>query len=170
VIPYASLPSNQYAPYSVKLEGEALGANSSDPLSGSLGILPEHRSSAPTPALALSETSSEGGSVQETGSSVNRRSGLAKDEFTEGNSGELIDLEDRGVREVGLGGGEERVAVLVIAALVVVLDVPPVDRVTDGLGDGVISSMGIDVGIIGEPRAKGCMSYDEFFKVTIYQH
>jgi hypothetical protein len=74
----------------------------------------------------------------------------------------LVDLEDRGVREVGLGSGKERSAIGVIIALVVVLEVPPVDSVADRFGDGVVSAVWVTSTIIGEPGCDWSVSDNEF--------
>jgi hypothetical protein len=66
------------------------------------------------------------------------------------------------VREVALGSGQERGAVGVVGALVVVLEMPPVDAVADGLGDGVVRAVWVDGRVIGEPGSNRGVSDDEF--------
>lgn len=74
----------------------------------------------------------------------------------------MVDLEDRGVRVIGVGSGEEGRAVGVISSLIVVLDVPPVDSISDGLGNSVISPVGILLGVVREPRSYWGMGNDVF--------
>jgi hypothetical protein len=139
-----------------------LGANGRDQLSGGIRELPQHNTSVPSGIFALHEATGKGVSVQESGVGIRSSSGLAKDEFFEGNAGELVDLEDGGVREVGLGGGEEGCAVIVILTLVVELNVVPVDGVAYGLRNGVVGSLRVESGTVGEPGTERGMGDDEF--------
>jgi hypothetical protein len=63
--------------------------------------------------------------------------------------------------KVALGSGDEGRAIGVIRTLVVVLEVPPVDTVTNCLGNGVVCAMRVEVGIIGEPWSDRSVGDDE---------
>jgi hypothetical protein len=115
--------------------------------------------------MSLLKAASQSIGINITGGSISSSSGLANEKLREGNVRELVNLEDGSVRIVRSGLSQDFVTGCVIGALVVELDVPPIDKSTDGFGDGMICASWVEGSVIGKPRSDRCVGDDVFYTV-----